>query len=52
MAGGTIYFYPHVGSRVFVTVSDDGGSITTLPTMTKKLGKAIHETPEKLKFEI
>ena len=52
MAGGTIYFYPYVGSRVFVSISEDGGSITTLTKMTAKLEKSIRDTPEKLKFRM
>jgi len=52
MAGGTIYFYPYVGARVFVTVSSDGGSITTLTTLTPEMEKVIRETPEKLEFSM
>ena len=39
-----------VGARVVVTVSEDGGSITSLIPMKPELEKAIRETPEKLEF--
>ena len=32
--GGTIHYYPSKGARVFVTVSSDGGSITSYTTLS------------------
>jgi ankyrin repeat protein len=52
MAGGTIYFYPHVGSRVFVTVSDDGGPITSMTPMTQELEQIIRKEPERIQYGI
>ncbi|WP_316861708.1 hypothetical protein [uncultured Cohaesibacter sp.] len=52
MVGGNIYFYPAEGQRVFVTVSDDGGEITSLTPMTQELEHAVRETPEKLRYGI
>ncbi|GAB7023267.1 hypothetical protein [Salidesulfovibrio brasiliensis] len=52
MVGGTIYFYPQEQERVFVTVSKDGGMITSMTLMTPELEKAIINTPEKLQYGI
>jgi hypothetical protein len=52
MAGGTIYFYPHVGNRVFVTVRDDGGPITSMTPMTQELEQVIREEPERIQYGI
>jgi hypothetical protein len=48
--GGEIYFYPRKGDRVFVTVSDDGGSITSYTPMTPKLEAALKNDPESIVF--
>ena len=49
-AGGTIYYQPKVGKRYFVTISRDGGSITSLTLLTPALEKALLEHPDKVKF--
>lgn len=48
--GGTIYFYPRKGQRVYVTVAEDGGMITSMTPLTPELEKAIKETPEKIRY--
>ena len=52
MVGPTVYFHPAKGDRVFVTVSEDGGSITSLTPMTPELEKAVRETPGKIRYGI
>lgn len=52
MVGGTIYYYPNKGERVFVTIADDGGQITSMTDMTDALEAAIKKTPEKLRYGI
>jgi len=32
--GGTIHYYPSIGARVFVTISSDGGGITSYTTLS------------------
>lgn len=41
--GGTIHYYPQRGSRVLVTVSSDGGSITSYTRITSQLEKEFNE---------
>ena len=48
MVGGDIYYYPQKGERVFVTVSTDGGYITSYTQMTPELEQTIRKKPEKL----
>ena len=48
--GGEIYFYPRKGDRVLVTVSRDGGFITSYTRVTPKLEKALNEDPESVVF--
>jgi len=43
--GGIIFLYPNVGERVFVTVSSDGGSITSFTPITPELENSVKETP-------
>ncbi len=52
MVGGNIYFYPKVGNRVFVTISDNDGSITSMTPMTPELEQIIREEPERIKYGI
>ncbi|QGY38684.1 hypothetical protein GM415_00520 [Pseudodesulfovibrio cashew] len=52
MVGGDIYFYPHANRRVFVTVRDNGGVITSMTTMTPELERIIREEPERLLYGI
>lgn len=48
--GGTLYYYPVEGQRVFVTVSADGGQITSYTKLTPELEKALLEDPGSVKF--
>lgn len=48
--GGTIYYTPKEGERVFVTVSHDSGSITTLTAMTPQLEKIVRTEPSRLVY--
>jgi len=52
MVGGETYFYPHVGNKVFVTISDDGGPITSMTPMTAELDQIIREEPDRIKYGI
>lgn len=47
--GGTIYLYPKVGERVFVTVGSNGGSITSYTRMSARLDEALQKDPNRLK---
>jgi hypothetical protein len=42
-AGGTLYYYPTEGTRVFVTISFDGGPIDTYRELTPELEKDLRE---------
>lgn len=48
--GGEIYYRPQVGERVFVTVSEIGGKITSYTRLTPELEQALKETPPKIKY--
>ena len=52
MVGPTVYFHPQKGDRVFVTVSEDGGAITSLTPVTPELEKAVRETPGKIRYGV
>jgi len=52
MVGGNTYFYPQVGSRVFVTIREDGGSITSMTPMTSELEQVVREEPERLEYGV
>lgn len=52
MSGGETYFYPHVGNKVFVTISTDGGPITSMTPMTSELDQIIREEPDRIKCGI
>lgn len=40
-AGGTIYYYPSKNEKVYVTINDNDGSITSFTRLTPKLEKAL-----------
>ena len=42
--GGTIHYYPRKGKRVLVTVTKDGGSITSFTNLSPELKKALNDT--------
>jgi hypothetical protein len=49
-AGGKLYFYPKKGDSVFVTISQDGGTITSYTIASKPIVDALENTPEKIRF--
>lgn len=52
MPGGDLYFYPTPGDRIFVTVSSNGGPITSMTPMTHALDKVIREEPHRLEYGV
>lgn len=50
--GGEVFIYPKVGDVVFVTVSKDGGRISSYTNLTDGLQKALEQTPERIRFGI
>jgi hypothetical protein len=52
--GGTIYYYPHKGQRVFVTVSSNGGTITGLTYIDsiKSQNESVLITDRKYRYSI
>ena len=50
MMGGDIYHYPQAGERYFVTISDDGGRITTMTKMTPDLEHAVRNDPGRIRY--
>ena len=48
--GGEIYYYPASGQRVFVTVTGDGGRITSFTPLTPELEAAMIEHPEGIRY--
>jgi len=49
-AEGTVYFKPKPGQRVFVTVSTDGGAITSLTPISADLDYVIRKEPNRLTY--
>lgn len=41
--GGTIYYYPERSDNVFVTISENGGSITSYTILTPQLEEALEK---------
>ncbi|BDQ37388.1 hypothetical protein SYK_17480 [Pseudodesulfovibrio nedwellii] len=52
LVGGDTYYYPEVGDRVFVTIEDDGGLITSMTSMTPELDQVVREEPERLVYGV
>ncbi|NQU04430.1 MAG: hypothetical protein HQ589_09820 [Syntrophaceae bacterium] len=50
--GGEIYYYPSKGERVFVTVSRDGGPITSYTPLTLELEAAVMKNPEDIRYKM
>jgi hypothetical protein len=48
--GGNIYYNPRVNERVFVTVTHEGGEITTFTRLTPDLEKVVREQPDRLRY--
>jgi uncharacterized membrane protein len=46
----TIYFYPKKGDRVYVTISREGGQITSYTFLTERLEKALSEDFSKVRI--
>jgi hypothetical protein len=51
-AGGTIYYYPKRGDKVYVTISSDGGQITSYTILTLELEKTLAEDFGKVKTKM
>ena len=49
-AGGEIYHYPRKGQRVYVTISTDGGSITSYTAIDETLERMFIENPGKIRY--
>lgn len=52
MMGGTLHFEPRVGARLFVTVSSDGGAITSMTPATLELERVVREEPERIEYRM
>lgn len=50
--GGTIYYYPIKGTTVFVTVADDGGTITGMVSIKEEAKKQFIAHPERIRYGI
>jgi len=49
-AGGEVFLYPRKGDVVFVTISEDGGRITSYTKLTDALEQALEKAPETIRF--
>lgn len=47
---GTVYFKPRPGQRVFVTVSTDGGAITSFTPVDPELDYVVRKEPHRLTY--
>jgi len=50
LVGPNVYFYPRQGDRVYVTITEAGGRITSLTQVTPELEKALHSAPESIRY--
>ncbi|HQO83778.1 MAG TPA: hypothetical protein PLS21_07275 [Synergistales bacterium] len=50
MAGGTIYFYPETGDKVYVTVASNGGGITSYTYLNEGLESLFVDNPDKIRY--
>ena len=50
LQGGNIYLYPEKNQQVYVTITSDGGPITSYTISTPELEKAVLSTPEKIQY--
>jgi hypothetical protein len=50
LVGPNVYFYPKVGDRVYVTIIEPGGAITSLTPVTSQLEKALRSAPETIRY--
>ena len=47
--GGSVYYSPKKGQRVFVTIDHPNGEITSMVIMDSEFEKKLQKTPQKLK---
>ncbi|NDV20303.1 hypothetical protein GO013_12880 [Pseudodesulfovibrio sp. JC047] len=47
---GIIYLKPKVGQKVYVTVSSDGGAITSFTLLTPELNYAVRKDPARVEY--
>lgn len=52
MVSGTVYHYPVLGDKAYVTISSDGGSITSYTVLTPDLENALLHDPESVELGI
>jgi putative transposon-encoded protein len=52
MVGPNVYFSPRAGQRVYVTITDPGGEITSLTPVTPELEKALRTAPETVRYGV
>lgn len=50
--GGTIYYYPEKKEKVYVTINDNDGSITSYTRLTPKLEKALDKDFKSVKTKM
>ena len=50
LVGPNVYFYPRQGDRVYVTITEPGGRITSLTQVTPELEKALRSAPETIRY--
>jgi len=48
--GGQLFYYPKKGESVFVTISKDGGAITSYTVVTEAIEDALENKPKKINF--
>lgn len=50
-APGTVYFKPRQGQKVYVTITTNGGAITSYTLMTPQLDSVIRKAPHRLAYQ-
>ncbi|WP_462325483.1 hypothetical protein [Desulfoplanes sp.] len=50
LVGPNIYFYPQLGDRVYVTIVEPGGPITSMTPVTPELEKGLRSAPETIRY--
>ena len=49
--GGSVYYYPKKGQRIFVTIDRPNGEITSVVIMDKEFENKLQNVPQKLKYD-
>ena len=49
--GGSVYYSPQKGQRIFVTIDRPNGEITSVVIMSKEFEHKLQKTPQKLKYD-